>query len=398
MSKYLDTSKYTILHLHLNNFTLVLDLVGDTVGLLSGPLLLIVDHVLLLRILVSVKTNSVPGEVKETVHVLQATTTGLGNGEPNPGTTNDSNGRKAPESTLGGDTARAARQKHVWHGSRIAVLVGKMKGHSPRCGEGTDSEREQLGSKEVLHGVPAQGPTEARNVNHSNSTSASSLLAFGKDEALNDTQLGDSSEECCDIDHGNGLESDTGKQRTLSANNIDQEQSTQQGGKQLDNTENCGDKQTLLAAGNTENLKQIRSVQSDGTSTGPLAEELNHRGEVKSEEVGRDKEELLNLSEPANAAAGLKLVVEGGLDCGNLANDVVAVCGLVSEVSHDLCGLDGLALLKQVTGRLKLEEAEDENDARHDNVQTGWHQPLVALCVRHIDVAAVIGEISEHNA
>ena len=111
----------------------------STVRLFRNALLLRHGGILLLGILVTIQTNSVPGQVEESVHALQGATTGLRHREPDPGTTEDGHSGEAPESTHGGDATVGGVQQHVGHGARVAVLVGKVKSHGPRGSEGTDS-------------------------------------------------------------------------------------------------------------------------------------------------------------------------------------------------------------------------------------------------------------------
>lgn len=366
-------------------------------ALLSDALLLIHSVILLLSILVSVETNPVPGEVEEAVHVLKAAAASLGNGEPDPETADKGDGSKAPEGTLGGDTTLGDREEHVGNSTGVAVLVGKVKSHGPRGGKGTDAEREQLSGEEVLHRVPAKSPTEARDVDHGNGTTAGTLVLVRQDIVLIDSELGDTSEEAGDVDHGNGLEGDTNKESTLAANNIDEEESTHQGSNKLDNTEDGGDEETLLAAGDAHNLKQVRGIESDGTGTRPLGEELDHAGEVKTVEVAGDKEHLLELAEEADTLGSLELVVKSSLDDGDVLDDVVTFRVLAAKATEDLGGLLGPALLDEETGRLKLEEAQDEDDAREDDVQAGRYQPLVVCVIGEVDVAAVVGEVGEDD-
>lgn len=122
--------------------------------LLSHALLLIDRDIALLSILVSVETDSVPGELEQVIHALQASSAGLGHGEPDPDAADKGDGGEAPEGTVGGDAAVRGGEQHVGHGAGVAVLVGEVEGHGPRGGQGTDSEREQLSGEQVLHGVP----------------------------------------------------------------------------------------------------------------------------------------------------------------------------------------------------------------------------------------------------
>lgn len=283
------------------------------------------------------------------IHALQAASAGLGDREPHPDTTDKGDGREAPEGSLGGDAAVRAGEEHVGHGAGVAVLVGKVESHGPRGGEGSDAEREQLSSEEVLHGVPAESPTEARDVDHGDGAAACTLVGVGEDEVLDNTKLGDAGEEGGDVDHCNGLESDTSEESALSADDINEEEGADDGGDKLDDTKDGSDEKRLLATSDAENLEQIRSVEGDGASTGPLREELNHGGEVETVEVAGNKEHLLDLSKPSNTLASLKLVVESGLDRADLRDDILAIRRLSAKTTQDVSGLVRLPFLHQET-------------------------------------------------
>lgn len=375
----------------------MLELNASGISLISIALLLITGLVELLDVLVTVKTNLVPGKLKELVHVLKAATASLGNGEVDPETTDKGNGGEAPEGTLGGDTTLGNGEQHVGDGAGVTVLVGKVKSHGPRGGESSDTEGEEFGGEEVLHGVPAESPTETRDVDHGDGTARSTLVGGGELKVLIDTELGNLGEERGDVDHGNGLQSDTDKKSALSADDINEEESANNSGDELDDTEDGSDEKTLLLTDNAHNLEQIGGVEGDGSSAGPLGEELNHGGHVETVQVAGDKEQLLDLAEETNTLCGLELVVESSLNLGDLADNIVALGGLLAETAEDLGGLFGLALLDEVAGGLGLEEHEDEDDSGHHDVQTCGDEPLVVSVVGHVEVGAVVCEVSEDD-
>lgn len=366
--------------------------------LLGNALLLILGNVLLLGILVAVKTNLVPGEVEQVIHALQAATTCLRNRDQDPKTTNEGDGGEAPEGTLGRDTTVAGGEKHVGNSAGVAVLVGEVQSHGPRGGQGTNSEREQLGSEEVLHGVPAQSPTESRDVDHGNGTSAGTLVGLGEDKVIINAHLGNTGEEGSDVEHGNGLEGDAGEKSSLSANDIDEEEGADQGSAELDNTKDGSDKKRLVGTSNTKKAEKIRGVEGDRAGSGPLRKELHHAGEVEAVQVAGDEEHLLELAEGTDTLGGLELVVEGVLDRGDLSDDVLAVNGLLTHAGQDHGSLVGLVLLHEESGGLGLEEHEDQDDSRHHDVQAGGHQPSVVSVLGHVDGAAIVREVCQHDA
>jgi hypothetical protein len=400
ISAIYDTAKpFHILYpIHLSFLlSLVLELNASGVALLSISLLFVTSLVKLLGVLVTVKTDLVPGKLEELIHALEASSTGLRNGEPNPDTTDEGNSGKAPEGSLGGDTALRNRQKHVGDSARVSVLVGEVKSHSPRCSEGTNAQREQFGGQEVLHRVPAESPTETRDVDHGDGAARSTLVALGENKVLDDTELGNLREESSDVDHGNGLKSNTDEKSALSADNIDEEESADNSGDELDDTEDSGDEKTFLLSNNAHDLEQIGSIKGDGTSAGPLREELDHRGHVETVQVARNKDQLLDLAKEANTLGSLELMVKSSLDLGDLVDDVLSVSGLLSETAQHTGGFVGASFLDEIAGRLRLEEAEDEDDAGHHDVKTGGDEPLVVRVVGEVEMAAVICEVSEND-
>jgi hypothetical protein len=377
--------------------SLVLELNTSGVALLSISLLLIASLIKLLGVLVAMKTDLVPRKREKLIHVLKASSTSLRNGEPNPDTTDESNSGEAPERSLGGDTALGNREKHVGDSARVSVLVGEVESHGPRCSEGTNAQREEFGSQEVLHRVPAESPTETRDVDHGDGTARSTLVALGKNKVLNDSELGNLGEESSDVDHGNGLKSDTDEKSALSADDIDEEESADDGGDELNDTEDSCDEKTLLLSNNAHDLEQIGGIQGDGTSTRPLREELHHRGHVKTVQVARNKDQLLDLAKEANALGSLELMVKSSLDLGDLVDDVLSIGGLLSETAQNTGGFVGTAFLDEIARGLGLEEAEDEDDAGHHDVKTGGDEPLVVRVVGEVEMAAVVCEVSEND-
>lgn len=375
----------------------MLELNASSVALLSISVLLIASLVKLLGVLVTVKTDLVPGKREELIHVLEASSTSLRNGEPDPDTTDEGDSGKAPEGSLGRDTALRNSQKHVGHSAGVSVLVGEVKSHSPRCSEGTDAQREQLGSQEVLHRVPAESPTETRDVDHGDGTARSTLVALRENKVLDDTELGDLGEESGDVDHGNGLESDTDEKSALSADDINEEESANNSGDELDDTKDSGDEKTLLLSDNAHDLKQVGSIKGDRTSAGPLREELNHGGHVETVQVAGNKYELLDLAKEANTLGSLELMVKSSLDLSDLVNNVLSISGLLSETAKHAGGFVGAAFLDEISRGLGLEEAEDEDDAGHHDVKTSGDEPLVVRVVGEVEMAAVVCEVSEND-
>ena len=376
----------------------LLDLLGLTALLLSSPLLLIVLHILRIRILVTVQTNAVPGKLEQTVHALEGTSTGLRHGEPDPETTHDGDSSEAPECALGRDTALGNRQEHVGHGTGVAVLVGKVQSHSPGRGQSADAQGEQLGSQKVLHGVPAESPAHAGDVDHGDGATADTPMLLGKDVVVVHSQLREGCEEAGDVHHGQSLQGDTDEESTLATNDIDEEKSARNSSDKLDDTKDSRDEETFLLPLDADQSEQIGSIQSDGASARPLGEELHHGGEVQTVEVALVENHLLDLAQPADTLGRLELVVQGSLDTSDLTDDVLAVGRLVAELGQHVSGLLRLALLDQESRGLELEEGEDHGDTRKHDVQTGGDKPLVVAVLVDVEVGAIVGEVGEDDA
>lgn len=242
-----------------------------------------------------------------------------------------------------------------------------------------------------------QGPTESRDVDHGNGTSTGTLVLARQGKVVHNSKLGNSGKERSDVDHCNGLECDTSQQSTLSADDIDQEEGADESGSELDKTKDGGDQERLLGTSNAKKAEQIGSVEGDGTGARPLREELNHGGQVESVQVAGNGEHLLELAHDADTLGGLELMVQSSLNGGDMSDNVLALDGLLAKTGQDGGGLVWLALLDEEARRLGLEEAEDEDDARHHDVQAGGDEPSVVRVLLEVDGAAIVGEVGEDD-
>ena len=76
-----------------------------------------------------------------------------------------------------------------------------------------------------------------------------------------------SGEVCCDVAHGESLESDADAERTLPANHIDEEEGADDGCDEFDDAEDGSCKELLVLAFSTEKSEELRSI--DGDALGP---------------------------------------------------------------------------------------------------------------------------------
>ncbi len=233
---------------------------------------------------------------------------------------------------------------------------------------------------------------------HGDGAAAAGKILRRNLELVDYSELRDAGEEAGDINHRDGLQGDSDEQRALATDDINKEEGARQCRNQFHNAKDGRDKKTFLLASDANQLEEIDGIQRDGTGTRPLREQLHHGGQVDTVQVAPVEEHFLDHAQEADAAGGLELVIQRRLDQGRLADDVVAVGGLVADVREHLGGLVGPALLDEEARRLVLEEHEDEDQAGHDEVQAGGHEPLVVAVVGDVNRGAIVGKVGEDDA
>ncbi|KAH0356953.1 hypothetical protein KCU81_g240, partial [Aureobasidium melanogenum] len=176
--------------------------------------LLLVEHLGLVLVaelgfLGTVATNLVPGKLEQLVDTLEGSARSLGDGEPSPDTTDDSDGSEEPEGTGRAETAFAVVEEH--------------KRDSARSG----------------------------------------LLALRKLEVFV-FNVRNSGKEGSDVSHRDGLAGNTDAERTLATDPVDQEESAGNGSDELDNTENgSGEQLLVLTLGAKESEKVGSQIFGD---------------------------------------------------------------------------------------------------------------------------------------
>lgn len=233
----------------------------------------------LLGDLLAVETDLVPGQVKELVDTFERAASSFGDAKPNPNSANNGDGREEVEGTGGAEAL--AVEEHDGSGLVGGVLADEVHGHGDGGADGTDAEGEQLGRQKVLAGVPAKSPSYAGNVDHGDSAGASSGLGCG---GLVTVDFGDGYdvEEDGDVQHSDGLEDDADDQGALATKSINEEQCADDGGDELDDTEDSSAEERRVLASDTNDLEQIVGVDGDGRSTRPAGEELCEVGEEQT--------------------------------------------------------------------------------------------------------------------
>lgn len=283
----------------------------------------ILSDLSLIRISGSKSSNLVPLEGEETIHALETATRSLGNEEPSPETTEEGDNGEEPEGSCGTKATLATGKEHVGDSARVSVLVDEMEAHDHGGGDGTDAEGVDFSVEKVLHGVPAHCPTETTEVNHDDCGGGCLLLARG--ELFTLLELGNGGKESGDVSHGDGLKTNSDTEGALATNDIDQEESADNGGNELDDTKDGSCKQLLVLTLCTEECEELGCVDGDRLSAGPLGEELRGETEVDSVEVVGHQEHFLENTSPSLTESGFLLLCKLHLNLGNLLDDMLMV-------------------------------------------------------------------------
>lgn len=209
---------------------------------------------------------------------------------------------------------------------------------------------------------------------------------------------GDDVEEDGDVEHGNRLQGNTNDERALATERVDQEQSADDGGDELDHTKDSSGKEGSLLADDTDDLEQVRSVDGDGRAARPAGHELGEVGEEQTVRVALDAEDLAAHALPAHAGGGFLLFLEGVLDAGELLDDVGVGGGHAAELGEVLERLVTLSGADEETGRLDGEEGGEEDDDAEHEVDRRRQQPASGSAGDGIvDLSAVVGEVGDQN-
>ena len=307
-----------------------------------------------IRIILSKASNLVPLKREQAIHTLETSTRRLRDEEPSPDTTQDGDNSEQPEGSCGSESTLGSREEHVGHGAGVAVLVDEVETHDHRRGHGTDAQRIDLSVEKILHTVPAHGPSKPRNVDHDDGGRASLFLGLGEDFSL--LEFGDGGEVCGDEAHGYGLESDADAEGAFATNDVDEEQGTDDGGDELNDTEDGGCEELLVLAFCAEESEELGGVDGDALGAGPLGEELGEEAEVDAVEVVGHEEHFLEDADPALAQSGFLLLVELLLDVGDLLDDVVVINGEVANTGEVGGCFVVFAALNEVAGGFVVKE------------------------------------------
>ncbi len=108
------------------------------------------------------------------------------------------------------------------------------------------------------------------------------LLRWCKDCVLVDVR--DCRQKCCYVAHREGLEANADRQRPLATDNVDKEQGTDDGGNELDDTEDGGCVELFVLAFRTEQGEHVRGVLQGGISVSSSSKsgDYTHDGDALS--------------------------------------------------------------------------------------------------------------------
>lgn len=296
-----------------------------------------------------------------------------------------------------------------------------MEGHGERATEGTQAERVDFGVDEVLfcrfvsieafthakgtgfdgpthlNRVPSKRPSESRNIDHHNRTHSCVLDGTGRRVSLiADTSVED--KEDGHVQHSDELACDAGHERAFTTDVVDEEESAEQSRDEFDNTEDGGGEQLLLLTRCAHHGEILSCVDGDRGRAGPLGQELGHDGQLDAVEVRSVGEELADGAEPAGTLGRLTFAVELVVDIDDLALDVPVVLVEVAELGEVGGGFLVLADLDQPAGGFDREEAEEEGDGGKVDVHQVGHDPLQLRVFGDVQVAAVAGEVGQHDS
>lgn len=210
---------------------------------------------------------------------------------------------------------------------------------------------------------------------------------------------GDDVEEDGNIKHGEGLQNDTDDERALATERVDQEQSADDGGNELDNTEDGSAEQRCVGASDADDLEQIVGIDSDGRSARPASEELCEVGKEETVRVALDAEDLANHALPAHTGSGFLLLLERTLDTGKLFHNV-RVGGLhAAKLAQVGKCLLGLADLDEETGRLDGPDRCDQDDnTEHEVDRCGQEPARGVVSDGRVDLSTVVGKVGNEDS
>lgn len=117
--------------------------VSDLGLLLLIPMDLLLLPIVLLGELLSVKTDLVPGEVKELINRLKTSSSSLGNKYPNPESTQNTDDGEEVEGSVRGETQRWL-EKHIGQRAVGRVLADEMHRHGDGGANGSNAKGEEL--------------------------------------------------------------------------------------------------------------------------------------------------------------------------------------------------------------------------------------------------------------
>ncbi|KAG7828235.1 hypothetical protein KL920_003962 [Ogataea angusta] len=332
----------------------------------------------------------VPRQGKQLLHALERSARDLWQEVPAENEANQTHaGEKVERSVVGHG------EQHRGHGLGVAVLVGKVERHHDGSSERPHAQRQHLRVEQVLHRVPAHGPADSVEVDRGERALAGAHLRRSEHHVVLGGLRHDRHVDG-KVERRDELDRDACVERFFSADEVDQEERTEVGRRELDHAEERRHHHSVCLLGLAHHGEQLGSVDRDGVRAAPLAQDLDHDAQRHSDADAFHGDERLDVGPQRRAADRLALDLQLLVDVGDLRQNVRVVWLEVSELAEVDEGLLHVALLDEPSGRLDAEEHRENEDGpgKHD-FQRRRVDPLVAAGL--VQRGAVVGEIRRHD-
>lgn len=339
----------------------------------------------------TISSDLVPRQIKDSIERFERTATGFGQEEVDPAETDEGDAGKEVHCSGGGHA-----NEHLGYSLGVTILVDEVEGHGERATNGTKAQREDFGVDEILDRVPTHGPTEATEVDASDGCFGGSFLASRLNIALLSDGVVDG-EEDGHVQHGDELQTDTNAQGTLSADEVDQEESTHDGTDEFDQTENTSCEKLLLLSGGSHQGEVLRSIDRDGVCTAPLTKQLRADSQEDTVEVGRNEQKLTDETKLRGTHGRFLLTLKLAVDVNDLHLNTFVILAEATQSAEVVDGFCLLVSLHEPTRTLNGEEAEDEDDGGEIEVEGVGNDPLDHVLVADVQRGAVRSKVSQHD-
>lgn len=199
-------------------------------------------------------------------------------------------------------------------------------------------------------------------------------------------------EDTTNDEHHRSHPNSTGNECRTTAPEINADDQEDTRGRDFDGSVDTSGEERAVGLGNTDGLKDFRSVVANAVCTGELLANHDHESDEEPLAIA-----LLDSLLPGNALGLVEFFFDRCADLSELFHDLWVVDGGTAEVGERLSSFLVSSLLHEPTGRLLEEEQTDEHDATWDELDTDWNSPL--LCAFwDVQRDAVVQPVSESAA